>query len=80
MVLLQEDKFKHYFNQLTYALSEHSRVVGMVLDVARPLLSPHLDDLERRLQPGMYILTWTSMNIDGYLHRIHGASPSSSSW
>lgn len=71
MVLLQEDKFKHYFNQLTYALSEHSRVVGMVLDVARPLLSPHLDDLERRLQPGMYILTWTSMNIDGYLHRIH---------
>ena len=71
MVLLQEEKFKHYYNQLNYALGEHGRVLSQILQVARPLLGPHLDDLERRLQPGMYILTWTSMNIDGYLHRIH---------
>lgn len=39
--------------------------------VAKPLLAAHLDDLEQKLQPGLYLLTWTSMNIDGYLHRIH---------
>ena len=27
--------------------------------------------MERKIQPGMVTLTWTSMNIDGFLHRIH---------
>lgn len=65
MVLLQEEKFKYYFNQLSYALREHERVMSSVLPVTKPLLGPHLDDLEKKIQPGMYILTWTSMNIDG---------------
>ena len=37
----------------------------------RPLLKPHLDDLDKKIQPGMLMLTWQSMNIDGYLQRIH---------
>jgi dynein heavy chain len=71
MVLLQEEKFKNYYNQLSYALKEYERVMSTILPIAKPLLGPHLDDLEKKIQPGMYILTWTSMNIDGYLHRIH---------
>ena len=67
MVLLQEDKFKRYYNQLSHALKEYDRVMSAILPVAKPLLGPHLDDLEKKLAPGMYILTWTSMNIDGYL-------------
>jgi hypothetical protein len=39
--------------------------------VLRPLLQPHLEDLADKLQPGLLVLTWTSMNIDGYLHRFH---------
>ena len=46
-------------------------MLGTVLPVVKPLLGPHLEDLEKKIQPGMFILTWTSMNIDGYLHRIH---------
>lgn len=61
MVLLQEEKFKHYYAQLTYALKEYDRVLGSVLPVVTPLLGPHLEDLEKKIQPGMYILTWTSM-------------------
>eukprot|EP00899_Mesostigma_viride_P009796 jgi/Mesvir1/18818/Mv04309-RA.2 len=71
MVLLQEEKFKSYYNQLSYALREYDRVMASILVVAKPLLGPHLDDLDKKIQPGMFILTWTSMNIDGYLHRIH---------
>ena len=37
--------------------------------VFKPLLRPHLEDMERKVAPGMFILSWTSMNIDGYLHR-----------
>ena len=71
MVLLQEDKFKRYYNQLSHALKEYDRVMSAILPVAKPLLGPHLDDLEKKLAPGMYILTWTSMNIDGYLMHVH---------
>lgn len=37
--------------------------------VFKPLLKPHLEDLEKKVAPGLFILTWASMNIDGYLHR-----------
>ena len=52
-------------------LKEYDRVLGRVIPVIRPLLKPHLDDLDKKIQPGMLMLTWQSMNIDGYLHRIH---------
>ena len=39
----------------------------------KPLLRPHLDDMERKVAPGVFILSWTSMNIDGYLHRFKQA-------
>mmetsp|Transcript_13743 Transcript_13743/g.31844 ORF Transcript_13743/g.31844 Transcript_13743/m.31844 type:complete len:4493 (+) Transcript_13743:136-13614(+) len=71
MVLLQEDKFKSYYNQLSFALKEYDRVLARVIPVVKPLLKPHLEDLNRKIQPGMLVLTWQSMNIDGYLHRIH---------
>jgi dynein heavy chain len=71
MVLLQEDKFKNYYNQLSYALREYDRVLATAAPVTLKMLGPHLRDLENRLHPGMYSLTWTSMNIDGYLNRVH---------
>ena len=71
MVLLQEDKFKNYHNMLSFALREYERVVVRILPVIQPLLQPHMEDLERKIQPGMSTLTWTSMNIDSYLERVH---------
>ena len=71
MVLLQEDKFKNYHNMLSFALREYERVVVRILPVIQPLLQPHMEDLERKIQPGMATLTWTSMNIDSYLDRVH---------
>ena len=60
-----------HYNQLSHALKEYDRVMSAIMPVAKPLLGPHLDDLEKKLAPGMYILTWTSMNIDGYLMHVH---------
>ena len=71
MVLMQEDKFKSYYNKLAYALEQYDAVVEKLLPITAPLLKPHLQDMERKIQPGMVTLTWTSMNIDGFLHRIH---------
>ena len=71
IVLLQEDKFKSYFNELSYALKEYERVMGRMIPVVSDLLRPHVSDLEFKLRPGMLTLTWTSMNIDAYKHHIH---------
>ena len=70
MVLLQEDKFKSYYNRLSFVLKEYDRVVQQLIPVIRPLLRRQLDDLEGKLRVGMDgDLTWTSMSIDGYLTR-----------
>ena len=70
-VLAQEEKFKSYFNELTYAIKEHHRITGEIAPISMALLAPHLADLEKAMAPGMTELTWTSMNIDVYLKRVH---------
>ncbi|KAF1322417.1 Dynein heavy chain, outer arm, partial [Globisporangium splendens] len=71
MVMLQEDKFKMYHNDLTYTLKEHDRVTSQIIPVTTALLKPHLEDLQQKLRPGMVTLTWTSMNIDAYKMNVH---------
>mmetsp|Transcript_24997 Transcript_24997/g.74250 ORF Transcript_24997/g.74250 Transcript_24997/m.74250 type:complete len:4444 (+) Transcript_24997:3-13334(+) len=71
MVLAQEEKFKLHFNLLSHAISEYERVMKGIMPIAEPLLKPHLAELERVIQPGMLSLTWTSMNIEAYLHAFH---------
>lgn len=69
MVLLQEEKYKFYHNQLIHLVREYEGVVGKLQVTIKPLLRPHLEDMEKKIAPGFSLLTWTSMNIDGYLHR-----------
>jgi len=71
IVLLQEDKFKAYKNELEFVLREYDRIVNKIRPNTKSLLVPHLEDLEYKLRPGMVTLTWTSMNIDGYLNHVH---------
>ena len=71
IVLLQEQKFKMYNNELTFVLGEYDRIVNKIRPNTKSLLVPHLEDLEYKLRPGMNMLTWTSMNIDGYLQHVH---------
>lgn len=71
IVLLQEEKFKSYNNELVYALKEYDRIMCRIIPVTSALLKPHLNDMEYKLRPGMITLTWTSMNIDAYRHHVH---------
>ena len=71
MVLMMEDKYKHHYNLLSYALSEYERVMNDVPDILRPLLKPHMEELQSVINPGLVTLTWTSMNIASYLARFH---------
>ena len=60
-----------YKNELQYVISEYIRIMNKIRPNTKSLLVPHLEDLEYKLRPGMVTLTWTSMNIDGFLHHVH---------
>ena len=46
-------------------------ILRNIKPIIKDLLKPHIEDLEMKLQPGLITLTWTSMNIEGYLANIH---------
>jgi dynein heavy chain len=73
MVLLQEDKFKLYYSQLKFVLGEYERVESHVIPVVNPLISAHQDHLNSKVEPGLSLLTWQSLNIEQYVSRMqHG--------
>jgi dynein heavy chain, axonemal len=67
-VLLEERKFNYYFQQLSHIVREHTRVMRSMRSILKPLLKPHIDDLEKKLAPGLTVLSWMSLNIDGFIH------------
>eukprot|EP00658_Telonema_sp_P-2_P083320 TRINITY_DN8993_c0_g2_i1.p1 TRINITY_DN8993_c0_g2~~TRINITY_DN8993_c0_g2_i1.p1 ORF type:complete len:4024 (-),score=1669.66 TRINITY_DN8993_c0_g2_i1:145-12216(-) len=82
MVLMQEQKLKTFYNELIFLVKEYERVVGRagderavskIIPVTRSIMQPHLDALDAIIRPGETTLTWTSMNIDSYLTRVHQA-------
>jgi dynein heavy chain len=73
IVLLQEDKFKAYYNDLKYLLSEYERITHKIIPITHKLMEPHLQTVELKIRPGMITLTWTSMNIDTYKMHIQAA-------
>lgn len=81
-VLMQEQKLKTFYNELVFLVKEYERVVGRagdekaiskIIPVTRPIMQPHLDALDAVIRPGETTLTWTSMNIDTYLSKVHNA-------
>jgi dynein heavy chain len=70
MVLLQEQKFKVYNNELSFFLKAYRRVTQLVKSTVANLLKPHIENLEFKMRPGMVSLTWTSMNIESYLEDV----------
>ena len=71
VVLLQEDKFKTYYNELKFILSEYERITAEIIPNTMKLLEPHIQTMELKLRPGMVTLTWTSTNIDSYKQHVY---------
>lgn len=70
IILLQEEKFKTYYYELDFIKTEYERILGLIKPIMKNILSAHIEDLDLKLRPGMSILTWTSMNIDGFIQNV----------
>ncbi|KNC49484.1 dynein heavy chain 5 [Thecamonas trahens ATCC 50062] len=71
LITMQEAKFKAHYNNLQYMLEEYSRVRSKIPKKFAQLIGPHVELVKSRIEPGLVSLTWTSLNIDGYLAAIH---------
>lgn len=67
---MQEHKFNHYYQRLSHVVAEHARIMGSLRSIVKPLLKPHIADLEQKLAPGLTVLSWMSLNIDGFIHML----------
>ena len=71
MVLMQHNRYKTYHGQLSHAISEYESVVSRIIPVTRPLMAYNLEVLDNVILQGETVLTWTSMNIDSYIQKVH---------
>ena len=52
-------------------MQENERIAALVRPALKPMLVGHFAAISDKLAPGANVLTWVSMNIDGYLHALH---------
>lgn len=48
----------------------YDRILILIKPILKNLLFSHIEDLNLKLRPGMVTLTWTSMNIDGFIKTV----------
>ncbi|XP_071824188.1 dynein axonemal heavy chain 5-like [Apostichopus japonicus] len=65
--------FKEHYNSLKVMLKENKRVRSLIQPAFEPLLVPHINKLDNVMDPGLTMLTWTSINIEIYTAGIHEA-------
>jgi dynein heavy chain len=69
-IMLQEERIKTNFLQLTQLLADYDYLSRSVIPVTTSLLRPMINHLEYILRPGMITLTWTSMNVSSFVEHV----------
>ena len=64
-VCLKEATYKNLNNGLTHILHTKKAVLGRVSTLLRKAMQPHIDELDKTLQPGLTALTWFVLLIIG---------------
>ncbi|CAH1269411.1 DNAH5 [Branchiostoma lanceolatum] len=67
----KQGHFKELYNKLQLMLEENNRVRGQVPSAFQELIKPHLAKVDRILEPGLTMLSWTSINIDAYIEDVY---------
>ena len=69
----QESRIKIFKQELEYVLEDFYSVQRSIDPPLRLLMSAHVDSVVRSLLPGWTTLTWSTMNIDVFLHRVQSS-------
>ena len=58
---------------MQHAIGEYDRVRGKISELYSHLMVPHLNKVDEVIGPGLTIITWTSVNIQGYVDAVYKA-------
>ena len=68
IILLQEEKFKRYYNELTFMVKEYNRILARInRSYSEYYFKGHIKDLNLKLTPLKSTINWSSMNIESSL-------------
>ncbi|XP_028415244.1 dynein heavy chain 5, axonemal-like [Dendronephthya gigantea] len=70
---MRENAIKSAYNRLVELLQEYSKVVGDIPEIVLPLMKPFINKVEDTIKPGLTMLSWTSMNIEGFIDNIQNS-------
>ncbi|XP_077973667.1 uncharacterized protein LOC120348568 isoform X2 [Styela clava] len=73
-ILARETQFKKYKMHLEQCLYDYKEVCGSIPRPFIHLFRPHTDTVLQCLQAGLNTITWDSMNIDAFLHKIRSST------
>ena len=62
---MHQDNLLIMFARLVEILQEYSKVVGDIPEIVLPLMKPFINKVEDTIKPGLTMLSWTSLNIEG---------------
>ncbi|CAF3476774.1 unnamed protein product [Rotaria socialis] len=69
----KEQTFKHYKSLLEDLLSRFRDLQSRIYSPFYPLFTTYLSQVYRAFEPGLHTLTWSSLNIDAYIAKVHRA-------
>ncbi|CAF4620321.1 unnamed protein product [Rotaria sp. Silwood1] len=69
----KEQTFKHYKSLLDDLLTRFRYLQSRIYPPFYPLFTSHLSQVYRAFEPGLHTLTWSSLNIDAYIAKVHRA-------
>lgn len=67
----KQAEFKENYEALQMMLQENQRVRNMIPTAFEALMGPHTGKVDATIDPGLTILTWTSMNIKEYVQEVY---------
>lgn len=70
-MFLKEQTFKHYKSLLDDLLTRFHDLQSRIYPPFYPLFTSQLSQVYRSFEPGLHTLTWSSLNIDAYIAKVH---------
>ena len=70
---MQEQRVKQFKQKLEYVLEDYYTTKSSLDSAIAPLMNAHMEMVVRTFLPGWTTLTWSTMNIDAFLHKVEGS-------
>ncbi|XP_072165822.1 dynein axonemal heavy chain 8-like [Diadema setosum] len=73
IIVMGQDQLKANVNSLKAILEENAAARAQISPIFQQLMAPHTRKVDIAIQPGLTMLTWTSLNLEAYFSNMRAA-------